>query len=397
MRNHIVIVSEESVFAGHYQTGIGEVVDTLANTLRKYYDVTVITPGNSRGGKVGSRVRLGVYDEEFYTAAAEMVNQIQPDLVHNFGRPDFIDQISVECPKVLSFDRWEEDIADQLDSVPKYDHVVTLSSAYASEMIAAHPEAAEWPLKGIINGIDGGLYSPSSADKAESRKHFYRMHGREDTGKPLFVTTGRLAEIKGSTELIAEASALASAGADLVVYGDGDEEYEKQLAALHEAGALIFVPHLADYFEFSQAMAAADFYLTPSNHEVCGLQPMKAARMGCVPIVRPVGGMGENFDETTAILITGTITDAVAHALALPAEEYAAIREKAMAGEWTWATRVLPWVELYGLETAPISESAFRVTGTSTAKAATYSRTETPATTESTTTKKASPFAKKGE
>lgn len=83
MRNHIVIVSEESVFAGHYQAGIGEVVDTLANTLRKYYDVTVITPGNSRGGKVGGRVRLGVYDEEFYTAAAEMVNQIQPDLLHN--------------------------------------------------------------------------------------------------------------------------------------------------------------------------------------------------------------------------------------------------------------------------------------------------------------------------
>lgn len=396
MRNHIVIVSEESVFAGHYQTGIGEVVDTLANTLRKYYDVTVITPGNSKGGKVGGRVRLGVYDDEFYTAAAELVNQIQPDLVQNFGRADFIDQISVECPKVLAFDRWEEDIADQLDSVPKYDHVVTLSSAYAAEMIAAHPEAAEWPLKGIINGIDGGLYSPSSASKEDSRKHFYRMHGREDTGKPLFVTTGRLAEVKGTAELIAEASAIASAGADLVVYGEGNEEYEKQLAELHDAGVLIFVPHLADYFDMSQAMAAADFYLTPSNHEVCGLQPMKAARMGCVPIVRPVGGMGENFDETTAVLITGTLTEAVAHALALPSEEYAAIREKAMAGEWTWVTRVLPWVELYGLETAPVSESAFRVTSTSSEpKAATYSRTVTPAAT--TTTKKASPFAKKGE
>lgn len=395
MRNHIVIVSEESVFAGHYKCGVGEVVDTLANTLRQYYDVTVITPGNSKGGKIGSRVRLGVYDEEFYTTAAELVNQIQPDLVHNFGRPDFIDQIFAGCPKVLTFDRWEEDIADQLDSVAKYDHVTTHSAAYAEEMKAAHSEAVEWPLVGITDGIDGGLYSPSSADRADSRKHFYRMHSREDTGKPLFVTTGRLAEVKGTAELIAEASAIASTGADLVVYGDGNEEYEKQLAALHEDGVLIFVPHLADYFEMSQAMAAADFYLTPSNHEVCGLQPMKAARMGCVPIVRPVGGMGENFDETTAVLITGTLTEAVAHALSLSAEEYAAIRTKAMAGEWTWATRVLPWVELYGLETAPVSESAFQVTGTSTAKAATYTRTAAPTT--STATKKASPFAKKGD
>ena len=30
MRKHIVIVSEESVFAGYYKCGVGEVVDTLA-------------------------------------------------------------------------------------------------------------------------------------------------------------------------------------------------------------------------------------------------------------------------------------------------------------------------------------------------------------------------------
>lgn len=396
MRNHIVIVSEESVFAGHYKCGIGEVVDCLADALREYYDVTVITPGRNKGGRIGGRVCMGVYNKEFYTAAAELVNDIQPDLVHNFGRPDFIDQLTVDCPKVLSFDRWEEDIADWLDSAPKYDHVTTLSSGYAAEMIAAHPEAAEWPLKGIINGIDGDLYNAPKAEKANSRKRFFQMNGLEDTGKPLIVSTGRLKEFKGIQDIIDAAPAIAEAGVNLVVYGEGDEKYEKQLAVLHEAGTLIFVPHLADYFEMYQAMAAADFYLMPSLSEVCGLQPMKAARLGCVPIVRPVGGLGENFDETTAILITGTITEAVAHAMALSAEEYAAIRESAMAGEWTWDTRVLPWVELYGLETAPISESAFRVTSTSSAsKTATYSRTVTPAAT--TTTKKASPFAKKGE
>lgn len=39
MRKHVVIVSEESALAGHYKCGIGEVVDGLADALRKYYDL----------------------------------------------------------------------------------------------------------------------------------------------------------------------------------------------------------------------------------------------------------------------------------------------------------------------------------------------------------------------
>ena len=359
MRHHVVIVSEESVMGGYYRCGVGEVVDTMAMTLRAYFDVTVITPGKYRGGALGGRLCLGVYGEDFYAAAAEVVNAAQPSLVHNFGRPDFINRLTTTCKKVLAFDRWE-DVCDQLDHVGKYDHVVTLSNAYAEELKATHPEAVEWPLRGIINGIDGSLYNGRFIDNGDSRKYFYNYHGREDTGKPLFVTTGRLAAVKGTEELIAEASAIASAGADLVVYGEGDKEYEQQLAELHRDGVLIFVPHMADYFEMCSAMSAADFYLTPSIHEVCGLQPMKAARMGCVPIVRPVGGMGENFDATNAILITGSITDAILQAMSLSKDEYSTLRLNAMAGSWTWDTRIRPWVELYGLETAPESESAFK-------------------------------------
>lgn len=387
MREHLVIVSEESVYAGHYKCGVGEVVDTLAEALRNYLDVTIITPGNHKGkqaGMIGGRVRLGVYGDEFYTAAAELVNEIQPAMVQNFGRPDFIDLLTVTCPKVLTFDRWEEDIEGQLDSVAKYDHVVTLSTGYAEEMKAIHPEAREWPLHGIICGISSGLYSAPRETKEYSRRHFYGLIGRKDTGNPLIITTGRLSDVKGTAELIAAAPAIAAAGADLVVYGEGEEEYEAQLIRLHDEGHLVFVPRLADYFETSHAMAAADFYLTPSLHEVCGLQPMKAARMGCVPIVRPVGGMGENFDESTAVLITGTIEEAVRRAVALTAEEYATMRDNCKAGKWTWKTRVLPWLALFDLKTGPESESAFRA-------AHVITRRATPV-----GTAKKCPFARKG-
>lgn len=347
MRKHIVIVSEESVFAGYYKCGVGEVVDTLAEAMRKYHDVTIITPGRKQDGGRGHRLCLGVYGEEFYAAAAELVKEIQPDLLHNFGRPDFITQISVECPKILTFDRWEEDIADQLEHIRKYDAAVTLSAAYADEMKDIHPEAAEWPLQGIICGISPIWYGLPNLYKSESRKLYYEQIGAEDPGKPLVITTSRLTEIKGTADLIAAASDIAAMGAELIVYGAGEEDYEDQLVSLHDAGKLIFVPHLADYFEMSAAMEAADFYLTPSLHEVCGLQPMKAARMGAVPIVRPVGGMGENFNQDNAVLITGTIAQAVAEAIALSPEEYTRRRNNALQGPWSWEARVQPWVELY--------------------------------------------------
>ena len=355
MRKHIIIVSEESVLSGHYKCGIGEVVDTLANALREYYDVTVITVGLSAGGAIGRTITLGVEGEEFYTKAAAHINMICPDLVHNFASPALIRLLDVDCPKILTFDRWEEDAAPHLDTIPLYDHVTTLSTAYAEATMAAHPEAAAWPLKGILAGIDGGYYRHCPG--IWGRASYYRSLGREDTGKPLIISMGRLIHVKGIQDLIDAAPAIHAAGMDLVVYGTGEADFEAQLQTLSDAGILTYYRRMGDYLEMMAALHAADFYLMPSLSEVCGLQPMKAARIGAVPIVRPVGGMSENFDESTAILITSTVAEAVERAAALPAESYAELRENGRSGSWTWETRVLPWVELYGLPTAPKSES----------------------------------------
>lgn len=356
MRKHIVIVSEESVLAGHYKCGIGEVVDCMAEELRAYYDVTVITIGTGVSGRIGGRITLGVEGQEFLERAATHVNQICPDLVHNFASPALIDPLQVDCPKVLTFDRWEEDVAHCLDAVAKYDHVTTLSTAYANEMIAAHPEAAQWPLKGILAGISGHYYLPADSiwgGDDSNRAKLYRQLGQEDDGKKIIVGMGRLQPVKGIQDIIDSAQAIHDLGAELVIYGTGLAEYEEQLAALDAAGVLTYYRRMVGYGEMMTALRGADFYLMPSLSEVCGLQPMKAARMGCVPIVRPVGGLWENFDESTAIPITGTLTDAVAAALALSESEYAGMKAACEAGEWTWSTRIHPWIELYGLPTAP--------------------------------------------
>lgn len=373
MRNHIVIVSEESVYSGHYKCGIGEVVDCMAAALRDFYDVTLITVGTGGGGRLGGTITCGVEGELFLQRAADHINMICPDLVHNFASPALIELLTVSCPKVLTFDRWEEDAAGYLDVIPKYDHVTTLSTAYAEEMKAAHPEAAAWPLKGIIGAIDGGLYCTSDGiwgNDGTARAKYYKLRGVEDTGKKLIVSMGRLLPIKGIQNIIDDAPAIAAMGADLVIYGTGDPALEEQLTALHEAGVLTYYHRMLGYSEMMLALRGADFYLMPSLSEVCGLQPMKAARVGCVPIVRPIGGLGENFDESTAILITSTVSEAVSRALALTDTEYQTIKKNCEGGSWTWETRILPWVELYGLETAPREETAIvrNVQNTTTAK-----------------------------
>lgn len=388
MRKHICIVSEESVFAHNYRCGVGEVVDTLAEALRQYYDVTVVTIGQSRGGRLGGLVTMGP-DCDFYSEAAAYINDMKPDLVHNFARPDLIHMLTVDCPKILTFDRWEEDVAGYLDLVPLYDHAATLSQAYAAEMVAAHPEAAGWPLLGITNGISGAYYFRANGlfgDQLSARRKFYRREGREDTAKRLIVSMGRLKAIKGIDRLIREARAIAATGAELVVWGTGVSEYMQQLKQLHEEGVLIYHDHLCDWEEMMLALHAADFYLMPSASEVCGLQAMKAARVGCVPIVTPVGGLGENFDESTAIIIDGSIAEAVGRALALTEPEYNAMVDACMAGEWTWSTRVLPWVELYGLPTAPKEQTQFP-RKTASVKPIPFAKKETDA--------KECPFAKK--
>lgn len=360
MRKHVVIVSEESVLSGHYHCGIGEVVDTMADTLRDYYDVTIITPGTHAGGHVRSTITLGVDGDEFIRQAALVINDIKPDLVHNFAAPELIGQINIPCRKILTFDQWEASgISEHLEDAAKYDAVTTVSPSYAKEVMAAYPEAADLQVVGILNGISSYYYDGGDncftglSDKMKARAYYYRTICREDTGKVLIVMMARLVPEKGIQDVIDAAEDIYSGGVELVVYGRGDAVYEEQLKTSSDAGKIVYHKRMADYSEMCAAMRAADFYLMPSISEACGLQPMKAAKLGCVPIVRPVGGLVDNFTADNAILITGTLTEAVWSAAALSDTEYTKLRKAGMNGKWTWTDRIAPWVELYGLTTEP--------------------------------------------
>lgn len=349
----IVIVSEESVLNDNYKCGIGEVVDTLLWQLRQWFTVMLITPGKFRSmpailGNV--TVCTGTTGEDFYAEAADYIDAFEPDVVHNFdGDPSLIELLRKEDrPRMIyTFDRWEE-VEGKCEVLAAYDCVTTVSEAYAAQVCATDSRAAALGITGVTNGIWSG-YVRGNAERA--RAAFYKnCLKKEDDGKKLIVNMGRLSADKGIDTIIDAAEQAAQENAELVVWGAGDESYAEQLTALHDAGKIVFFPRLCKFEEMTQALRAADFYLMPSKKEACGLQAMKAARMGCVPIVTDVGGLGENFNSSNAVMITGSLIDAIKRAATMPQEEYDALRAAGMAGDWTWETRAQKWAQVYGLD-----------------------------------------------
>ena len=126
-------------------------------------------------------------------------------------------------------------------------------------------------------------------------------------------------------------------------------------------------PHaIAAHIGYSDALAhriqaGSDFFLMPSLFEPCGLAQLYALRYGTLPIVHATGGLAdtiEQYDETTG---DGTgfkfdnpapcaLHDAIGWANSTyfdrPAH-FAAMRRRAMARRFDWATAARHYLDLY--------------------------------------------------
>ena len=91
--------------------------------------------------------------------------------------------------------------------------------------------------------------------------------------------------------------------------------------------------------------------------------PMKASLYGCVPIIRPIGGLANNFDETNAIVVSGEdVGEAVRRAVEIWQDEQAmeSLRKTAQNRDFGWKSRMRPLLEMCGLpmlEELPVEPS----------------------------------------
>ncbi len=170
-------------------------------------------------------------------------------------------------------------------------------------------------LSGIVNGVDYHVWnSQSDMNLPERYDRETFAHGKAickaklqeefqlpvDSSKPILGMIARLVEQKGISLVLKGAESIFSRGVQIIILGEGDAEYHKQLKKLKER-----YPHqLGLYLGFDEGLAhrveaGSDLYLMPSSFEPSGLNQLYSLRYGTPPIVRATGGLADTIVDTT--------------------------------------------------------------------------------------------------
>ena len=203
------------------------------------------------------------------------------------------------------------------------DRITTVSPTYAREIQQQATGAGlhgllstrKADLRGILNGVDYGIWDP--AVDPHLKNHFHpkrltgkkvnknlvqRAHGLDPVpGDPLCAVVSRLADQKGLDLVLENIAYLMQLGAQLLVLGTGDPALEAAFlaaAAAHPGRVACVIGY--DEGQAHRILAGADLVLMPSRHEPCGLTQLYALKYGALPLVRRTGGLADTVVDADA-------------------------------------------------------------------------------------------------
>lgn len=383
----LVIVSNESVFAGSAKTGVGEMTDSLAYSMGKNYDTSVVCidghgvltkfPGSMR--RRGEYVRTcRVFSITYYLVDVsqwpalgwEIANDLAPDILHNMAGVDGYTHLTKRPSRmVYSFDRREsvEGVENVDVHLQQYDAVRTGSQAYARSLLRQRSSLsaalASLPnFEGVTNGIATPAYAPekglfvtakysanSLAGKQACKEKICKVYGIP-ANKVIFLMMGQMCIEKGADLVLDQLHAIRDCGGFTILAGAASAELEERLQALTRADGALWIPEQPNPLKAIPLLSSADFYLCPSREEPAGLLPMQASRYGAIPIIAQIGALVDNFTEDNAILIgDGGLSEATDRAFSLCTDSAAvsAKRKACMEQDFSWDKRKESYVALY--------------------------------------------------
>lgn len=202
--------------------------------------------------------------------------------------------------------------------------VTTVSPNHRNELLT--PEGSmglsyvlvykEYDFCGILNGIDYNEFNPENdkyiaknygptnfvSGKKANKKALLERFNLKDENLPVYSLVSRVTWQKGMSLVFAAARSLLARGANIVLLGSGEYDYEQEMEALRRE----YPDHVGIYVGYNNELAhmiyaGSDFFMMPSLFEPCGLGQMIAQRYGTLPIVRRIGGLKDsviNYDSS---------------------------------------------------------------------------------------------------
>ena len=263
------------------------------------------------------------------------------------------------------------------------DQVMTVSDRYAHEIqtpeygcgLDAVIRENAGKLSGVLNGADYATWDPSIdtrlpkrfspedlAGKKASRAALLKECGLEASPRgPVFGMVSRLAEQKGIDLLLPLFDRLLADDVRLVILGEGDPAYERELliASKRHASRFAYRKEMNDRLAHL-IVAGADVSLMPSHFEPAGLVAMYSLKYGTLPIARATGGLfqmirdydpahdtgnGLVFYDYTAAALWDTIVRAKRYFE--DTEHWEKLMRRAMACDFSWERAVKKYEAIY--------------------------------------------------
>lgn len=263
------------------------------------------------------------------------------------------------------------------------DAVTTVSERYSREIqtpeYGARLDAVlrenSRKLTGILNGIDAAHWNPQndsllpatfSADDIGGKKAcrealLSSLHLAPSPTGPVFSIVARLATQKGIELLFPVIDRLLADDVRLIVLGEGEPAFERELTIASKRHASRF--RYVNAFEDKLAHlihAGSDIALAPSFTEPCGLNVMYGLRYGTPPIARATGGLHEIVHDYDPSASSGNgflffeptseaFWDAIVRARQLfrDQEAWTQLMRRALEQDFSWGKAVERYEHLY--------------------------------------------------
>ena len=218
--------------------------------------------------------------------------------------------------------RFKDNVSTLKGGIMYADKITTVSPTHREELLTEEGSMGlnyvlrfrEFDFCGFLNGIDYEEFNPETdklisanfneknyvSNKKANKKFLCEKFGFKNQNAPIFALVSRITWQKGMSLVFAATNELIARGANILLLGSGEYEYERQMQKLnddHPGQVGVYIGYNNELAH--QIYAGSDFFMMPSLFEPCGLGQMIAQRYGTLPIVRRVGGLKDsviNYD-----------------------------------------------------------------------------------------------------